>query len=142
MHSEILQPIVVLVGWTMVMWAYMVATRLPAMKAAGIDLSKVSGSKPGQLDAILPPKAQWPAHNYMHLMEQPTVFYASALVLAVAGVGNGMNAWIAWAYVALRIVHSVVQVTSNKISIRFVLFVLSSLTLIAQVLHAAIAVFH
>ena len=37
MHSEILQPVVVLVGWTMVMWAYMVATRLPAMKAAGMS---------------------------------------------------------------------------------------------------------
>lgn len=141
MHSEILKPVVILVAWTMVMWAYMVATRIPAMKAAGIDLTKISGSKPGQLDAILPPRAQWPAHNYMHLMEQPTVFYASALVLAVAGVGNGFNAWIAWIYVGLRIAHSIVQVTSNKISLRFALFLLSSLALIAQTLHAAIAVF-
>lgn len=141
MHSEILRPVVTLVAWTMVMWAYMVATRIPAMKAAGIDLTKISGSKPGQLDAILPPRAQWPAHNYMHLMEQPTVFYASALVLAAAGAGNGFNAWIAWAYVALRIVHSIVQVTSNRISLRFALFLLSSLALIAQTLHAAIAVF-
>lgn len=141
MRSEILQPVVTLVAWTMIMWAYMVITRLPAMKAAGIDLTKISGSKPGQLDAILPPRAQWPAHNYMHLMEQPTVFYASALVLAVAGVGNGVNAWIAWAYVGLRIAHSIVQITSNRISLRFALFLLSSLALIAQTLHAAIAVF-
>lgn len=141
MHSAILQPVVILVAWTMVMWAYMVATRIPAMKAAGLDLTRISGSKPGQLDAILPPRAQWPAHNYMHLMEQPTIFYASALVLAVAGVGNGVNAWIAWVYVGLRIAHSIVQVTSNKISLRFALFLLSSLALVAQTLHAAIAVF-
>ena len=141
MHSEILKAIIVLVAWTLVMWAWMVAVRMPALKKAGIDLSKARGGRPGQLDGIVPDSAQWPAHNYMHLMEQPTIFYASALVLAVAGAGNGINAWIAWAYVGLRIVHSLVQATVNKISIRFSLFLLSTLVLIAQTLHAAMLVF-
>jgi len=141
MHSEILRPVIVLVAWTLVMWAWMIAVRLPAMKKAGIDLRRARGGRPGQLDGIVPDQAQWPAHNYMHLMEQPTIFYASALVLAVAGAGDGINAVIAWGYVVLRIVHSLVQVTANKISIRFAVFVLSTLLLAAQTLHAAIAVF-
>ncbi|MEG3124690.1 MAPEG family protein [Sphingomonas sp. GB1N7] len=141
MHSEILKPIVVLIAWSLVMWAWMIAVRLPAMKKVGIDLSKARGGKPGQLDGVVPDQAQWPAHNYMHLMEQPTLFYAVALVIAFTGTGNGFNATLAWAYVGLRIVHSIVQATFNKISTRFALFLLSSLVLIALTLHAAMAVF-
>ena len=141
MQSEILKPVVVLVAWSLVMWAWMVAVRLPALKKAGIDLGKVRGSRPGQLDGVVPDKAQWPAHNYMHLMEQPTIFYAVALVIALSGTGNGANAWIAWGYVGIRIVHSVLQATINKIDIRFLLFLVSTLCLIALTLHAAMAVF-
>ncbi|KQS01420.1 hypothetical protein ASG11_17250 [Sphingomonas sp. Leaf357] len=141
MQSEILKPVVVLIAWSLVMWAWMIAVRLPAMKKVGIDLSKARGGKPGVLDGVVPDEAQWPAHNYMHLMEQPTLFYAVALVLALTGTGNGFNAALAWAYVGLRIVHSIVQATFNKISIRFALFLLSSLVLIALTLHAAMAVF-
>ena len=141
MQSEILKPVVVLVAWSLVMWGWMVAVRIPALKAAGIDLGKVRGSRPGQLDGIVPDKAQWPAHNYMHLMEQPTIFYAVALVIAFSGTGNGPNAWIAWGYVGIRIVHSILQATINKINFRFMLFLLSTLCLIALTLHAAMAVF-
>ena len=141
MEQEILKPVVVLAGWTMIMWLWMIAVRMPALKAAGIDMSRVRGSKPGQLDQILPPEKQWPAHNYNHLMEQPTVFYAVAIVLALTATGNGLNAWLAWGYVGLRIAHSLVQATFNRISIRFTLFGLSTLCLIMLTLHALIAVF-
>ena len=141
MHSEILKPVVVLVAWSLLMLVWMVVTRLPALKNLGIDLAKVRGSKPGQLDGVVPDKVQWPAHNYMHLMEQPTLFYAVALVIAFTGTGDGANAIIAWGYVVLRIVHSVWQVTINQINIRFALFALSSLCLVALTLHAAMAVF-
>lgn len=142
MHSEILKPVVVLIAWSLVMLVWMVATRLPALKKLGVDLAKVRGSKPGALDGIVPDKTQWAAHNYMHLMEQPTLFYAVALVIAFTGTGDGLNAWIAWGYVALRIVHSVWQATVNQINIRFMLFVLSTLCLAALTLHAAMAVFN
>ncbi|MEO5493681.1 MAG: MAPEG family protein [Sphingomonas sp.] len=141
MHSEILKPVVVLITWTLVMLVWMIATRMPALKKLGVDLSKVRGSKPGALDGVVPDKTQWPAHNYIHLMEQPTLFYAVALVIAFTGTGNGMNAWIAWGYVGLRIVHSLWQVTINQINIRFMIFALSSLCLVALTLHAAMAVF-
>jgi len=140
-HSEILKPVVVLIAWSLVMLVWLVAARMPAMKKVGIDINKVVGGKPGALDGIVDDKAQWKAHNYIHLMEQPTLFYAVCLTLALVGWGNGMNAWIAWAYVALRIVHSLIQATFNKVSIRFLVFALSTLCLMALTLHAAMAVF-
>ena len=141
MHAEILKPVVALVAWSLVMLVWLVVKRMPALKAAGIDIGKARGGRPGALDGIVPEQVQWPAHNYIHLMEQPTLFYAIALVLAVSGWGNGLNAWLAWAYVALRVAHSVVQATVNRIMIRFWLFAVSSLVLIALTLHAAMAVF-
>ena len=137
----ILRPVVVLVAWTLVMWAWMLATRLPAMKAAGVRLGTLVGSTPGGADKVLPATAQWKAHNYNHLMEQPTLFYAICLVHAIIGDGGGVNAAIAWTYVALRIAHSLVQATINRVLARFVLFVLSTLALVALTLHAAMRIF-
>lgn len=142
MHSAILAPVVALVAWSLVMLVWMMAIRLPALKKAGIDISKVRGGRPGILDTMLDERDQWPAHNYIHLMEQPTLFYAIALTLALLGWGDGMNAWIAWAYVGLRIAHSIVQATVNKVSVRFPLFLLSTLALVALTLHAGIALLH
>ena len=93
------------------------------------------------MDNILPDSVQWKAHNYNHLHEQPTVFYAVAIVLAIVGQGDGMNALLAWMYAGLRIIHSLVQVTANRVLVRFVLFALSSLVLIALIFHATIFVF-
>jgi len=141
MNSEILKPVVVLVAWTLVMLGWLVVKRMPALKAAGIDIGKARGGHPGALDGVVPEQVQWPAHNYIHLLEQPTLFYAVALMIALTGTGDGVNATIAWAYVALRIMHSIVQATFNRIAVRFVLFGLSTLALIALTLHAAMAVF-
>jgi hypothetical protein len=138
---DILKPVVALAAWTMVMWLWMYATRIPAMGKAGIDSGKLVGGTGQSLDAVLPAAIQWKAHNYNHLHEAPTVFYAVALVLAIIGEGSGLNATLGWAYVGLRVVHSLVQVTTNRVIIRFGLFALSSLVLIALIVHAALAVF-
>ena len=137
--SQILQPVVVLMAWTMIMWLWMYATRIPAMSKAKIQPD--DARKTGMLDERLPEQVQWKAHNYNHLHEQPTVFYAVALLLALIGWGDGMNALIAWIYVGLRITHSLVQATANVVMVRFVLFALSSIALIALIFHAAIVVF-
>jgi len=141
MHAPILQPVVVLLGWTLVMMVWMMATRLPAMRKSGIDLGKLRGTKAADADLALPPAIQWKAHNYNHLMEQPTLFYAVALVLAMIGQGDGFNLILAWAYVVFRIVHSIVQAVWNKVSVRFLFFALSSVALVGLVLHAGIAIF-
>jgi len=138
-EREILLPVAVLVAWSLVMMLWMVATRLPAMKAKGIDLSTAVGGRPGVLDGVVDDRAQWKAHNYIHLMEQPTLFYAIALTLALVGEGDGLNATLAWIYVGLRIAHSLVQATVNIIRYRFVLFALSSLALVALTVHAILA---
>lgn len=141
MTSEILKPVAVLIAWSLVMLVWMIVARMPAMKKAGIDINKAVGGRPGALDGVVEEKAQWPAHNYIHLMEQPTLFYAVSLMLAVAGMGNGLNATIAWGYVVFRIAHSILQATVNIIRFRFLLFALSSLCLMALSLHALIGVF-
>ena len=138
---DILQPVVALLAWTMVMWVWMYATRIPAMNKAGIDAKTLVGGEGSSLRAKLPDSVSWKADNYNHLHEAPTLFYAVAIVLAIIGQGDGFNTTLAWAYVALRIAHSIVQATVNRVIVRFALFALSSLALMALILHAGIAVF-
>lgn len=138
---QILQPTVTLMIWTMVMWVLMYATRIPAMQKAKIDAGKLVGTTGASLRATLPDSVNWKADNYNHLHEAPTVFYAVAIVLAILGQGDGLNALLAWIYVGLRIAHSIVQITANKVMVRFVLFALSSVVLIALIVHAAMVVF-
>jgi hypothetical protein len=136
---DILLPVAALVSWSLVMMLWMVAARLPAMRAKGISLRTAVGGRPGVLDGVIDDRAQWKAHNYIHLMEQPTLFYAIALTLALIGEGDGLNATLAWAYVGLRVVHSLIQATVNVIRYRFVAFLLSSLVLVALTVQALIA---
>lgn len=136
---DILQPVVALMAWTMVMWLWMYATRIPAMTKAGIKPDDARNT--GALATMLPQEVQWKANNFNHLHESPTLFYEVAIVLAVIGQGDGVNALIAWAYVALRVAHSIVQATINKVALRFALYALSSLALMALILHAGMAVF-
>ena len=138
---DILQPGVALLAWTMVMWLWMYATRIPAMNKAGIDAKNLVGGEGSSLRGLLPDKVSWKADNYNHLHEAPTVFYAVALTLAVAGAGDGQNALLAWIYVGLRVAHSLVQATANRVLVGVVLFALSSLVLMALVVKAALAVF-
>jgi hypothetical protein len=143
-HAEILKPVAVLAGWTMLMWIWMYATRIPAINKLPKDATPGAdvGWTGSKLEGLLPGSIQWKAHNYNHLHEAPTVFYAVALLLAIIGQGDGLNATIAWAYVGLRIAHSLWQSLVNKVAVRFLLFALSSLALMALVLHAILAVFH
>jgi hypothetical protein len=131
-----LLPIIILVLWTLVMMLWMYATRLPAMRAAGISFKGLVGGRGADLDKIVPAPIQWKAHNYNHLMEQPTLFYAVCLVMAVAGLGHGLDVALAWAYVGLRVAHSLVQATVNIVRYRFLLFVSASLVLIVLALRA------
>lgn len=128
--TNLLAPAAALIVWTLLMLLWMVATRLPALKAANIDLGKAPPGGRGQdLDKVLPPTVNWPAHNYAHLMEQPTIFYPTILVLALLGQGTALNVGLAWTYVGLRIAHSVWQASVNTIPVRFSLFFVSSILL-------------
>ncbi|MFO0602175.1 MAG: MAPEG family protein [Polyangiales bacterium] len=134
----LLRPVVALVAWTFVMWAWMYATRIPAILGSKMKLDP--NAPRGEQMATLPPEVRWKADNYNHLFEQPTIFYAAAIALALTTRDAGTDAAIAWAYVATRVVHSVFQATVNKIEVRFALFLLSSLVLLALTVRAALAV--
>ena len=136
MHIPILAPAAVLVLWSLIMLTWMAATRLPALKKAGVDLSTNVGGRGQDLETVLPAKINWKAHNYAHLMEQPTIFYATVVILALAGVGSGINVALAWAYVIIRVVHSLVQGTFNRVAVRFPLFLLSTLVLLVMAINA------
>ncbi len=141
-HSPLLLPIVALVAWTLVMLVWMAATRMPAMKKAGIDITKRVGGRGQNLEGVIPDEVNWKSHNYTHLHEQPTIFYAIVLVLVAMGQNAWINVWLAWGYVVFRILHSIVQSTSNKVMFRFPLFALSTLCLVGLTIHAAAGLLH
>ena len=143
MHvSPLIAPVVALVAWSLVMYLWMYAARLTAMKRAGISLKGRRGTRGGALEGIIPDEANWKAHNYAHLMEQPTIFYAVVFALILMGFDQRINLYLAWAYVGLRIVHSVIQATVNIVVYRFLVFTLASLCLVAMTIHAAIFLIH
>ena len=142
-HSQILAPVVALVAWTIVMQIWMYATRFPAMRRKGIDLKGRRGGRGAQLDGVLEDEVQWKAHNYNHLMEQPTLFYAIAVALALIGGGDiWINVWLAWGYVGLRVLHSLIQATSNVVRWRFLVFTLASVCLLGLTVHAGAMLLH
>ncbi|MGI1679202.1 MAG: MAPEG family protein [Cellvibrionaceae bacterium] len=135
-ETQILSPVVVLICWSMIMWIWMYATRIPAMMAARLKPDPSAPS--GEQMATLPASVRWKADNYNHLMEQPTIFYALAITLAIFGEGSGINFYLACVYVGLRVIHSLVQAITNKIELRFSIFVLSNVALFWLTINAVI----
>lgn len=135
-----LAPVVALVAWTMVMWWWMFALRIPAIMRLKIDTQKAA-DEPGS-QPLLPLAARRVGENYNHLHEQPTVFYALALAMHMGGQSHEVNVALAWAYVASRVVHSLVQATVNIVMLRFVIFAIGSLILMALTLHAGLSAMH
>ena len=137
--NPMLAPVIALVLWTALVWAWMYATRIPAILAARMVLDPQAPR--GAQMATLPARVRWKADNYNHLLEQPVLFYATALSLALLGEQAVASLWLAWAYVGLRVVHSLWQTTTNVIMVRFGLFFVSSLVLFALAVRAAMLVF-
>lgn len=135
--SPILLPVVALLSWTMVMWLWMYLTRIPAIARAKMVLDPQAPR--GEQMSQLPAQVRWKADNYNHLFEQPTLFYALALLLALVDAGSGVNLVLAWLYVGLRVIHSLIQALFNKIELRFAVFALSSLLLLPLLFNAWVA---
>jgi len=137
--TVLLAPVIALVVWSAVIWAWMYWTRIPAIVKSKMKLDPMAPR--GEQMSQLPAPVRWKADNYNHLMEQPTLFYAVAISLAVLGDSSPVSVAIAWAYVVLRVLHSLVQALINKIEVRFALFFVSSLVLFALTCRAALLVF-
>jgi hypothetical protein len=140
MRAEILAPAAVLVLWTLVMLGWLAATRIPAIGGVRGLLRAQPGRRGQDLETVLPARLNWKSHNYTHLTEQPTLFYATSMILALMGAGH-IDVALAWTYVALRIVHSLWQALVNRVAVRFALFNLSSACLVVLALRAAMACF-
>jgi hypothetical protein len=137
MRSPMFAPVIALVIWTFVMWVWLYATRLPALSRLGIVYDP---ARPNEaFTAQLPPAVRWKADNYNNLMEQPPLFYAVAIILALTDSGDPLNLWLAWLYVGVRIVHSLVHALVNIVMIRFALFAIGSALLFALTVRAALA---
>jgi hypothetical protein len=132
----LLVPAVALVLWTFVMWFWMYLTRIPAMQRAKMRLDP--NAPRGAQMATLPAEVRWKADNYNHLFEQPTIFYPTIIILALVSQGSALELGLAWAYVGLRVAHSLLQALVNKIEVRFALFALSSLVLLALAVRATL----
>lgn len=135
--DHFLSPVLALVIWSLIVWGILYARRLPLLK--GADLSADSAKSPdGAWKSQLPLKVQAPAHNYNHLMEQPTIFYATMFFLFLAEKHSIAALYLAWGYVALRIVHSLIQINAGSIPPRFLVFTLSTFCLIGMVVTAVL----
>lgn len=135
-YSPLLAPVVVLVAWTLVMLVWLAVKRAPHMKSRAEIPAGVRGEN------MPPGPHNWPAHNYTHLLEQPTIFYAIVFVLVLMNFDAAINVYLAWAYVVLRIVHSIFQATVNVVKWRFLIFALSTLCLASLTVHAGLRILH
>ncbi|TCJ37223.1 MAPEG family protein [Parafrankia sp. BMG5.11] len=135
MQAQMLAPAAVLIGWTLIMLVWMAATRLPALRRIGGLKNAKPGGRGQDLEGVVDDRINWKAHNYSHLVEQPTLFYAVSLIIALLGP-NPTMVLVAWIYVAIRIVHSIWQATVNVVSVRFLLFMLSTLALVVLAIRA------
>ncbi len=136
--NPILAPAAMLVAWTFFMLFWLVVTRLPAMSRAGINLfGKLPGTRRGvDLDGLLPDRVNWKSHNYTHLHEQPTLFYAVVAILAINGGYSALDVRLAWGFVAFRVAHSLVHAVINYVPLRFTMFGGSPLCLLALTVSA------
>lgn len=115
MHSpSILYPVFALVAWTFVV----------LLAVAGLRLtSKVHPSHfaLGESEKV-PLRARLANRNYMNLLELPMLFYAVCVLLYSANAASGTAVQLAWVYVILRIVHSVVHISYNNVIHRLLAF--------------------
>jgi len=140
MTAQMLAPAAVLVAWTLIVLFWIIPERFGAI--AKVEDKSVFAGKQGargsDLEGKIPDKANWPAHNHTHLHEQPTLFYAVVVILALTGP-DATDVLFAWIYVGLRIVHSLWQILVNRLPIRFALFLASSIALIVLAVRALMA---
>ncbi len=109
----------------LVVFVHLYATRIPALIAARVRSQDINTA----VLTRLPDVARNAAANYNNLFEAPTLFFALCGVAVLSGHADGVDAALAWAYVCLRILHSLIHTTVNIVLLRFSLFSLSWLAL-------------
>jgi hypothetical protein len=138
-YSALLGPVVALIAWTLIVMLWMFVARGRQFRQLGVTLDNIPiGARGTDLEGKGDERAQWKSHNYNHLMEQPTIFYAIVFALILMNLDHPINVWLAWGYVVFRIIHSIVQGTVNVVKYRFLFFLLASLCLLSLTVHAGL----
>ena len=122
-QTALLTPIFVLVLWTSAVFLVLAYGRVKYTK----NPQDAAHSK--DLKGTMPDWVERAADNYNHLFEQPVAFYALTLCIAVINDFDSFMVQLAWAFVVLRIMHSLVQLTFNLVLLRFFIFVMGWLVL-------------
>ncbi len=135
--SAILQPVIALGLWTGVVMIWMFVTRISWANSSGLNIQDAAHTR----DVKWPSEVARISENYNHLFEQPTLFYATALAIAIMGHGDAVAVNAAWTFVVLRVIHSLVQATFNLVSIRLGLFLLSWAALLVMIIREAMMIF-
>lgn len=135
----ILQPVLVVSLLTVLMTVWVFFTRIPTMVKLKIHPQKAQDTR--RLQELLPKKVTRVSNNYNNLFEQPTLFYAVAIIIAVLGHVDMVHVVCAWTYASLRIVHSLIQATVDIVMARFIVFLLSWLVLMVMVIRESFTVF-
>lgn len=122
-QALIFQPLLALILLTVIIAVYMLFTRYKAMKQLKIHPQK--GQDTTYLKTLLPSEITRISNNYNHLFEQPVLFYVLCLTLFSLNAVDLQILICAWIYVALRILHSIIQVTKDIVLVRFFFFLMS-----------------
>ena len=134
---EILQPMLALIALTGLMVVVLYASRAPLIVK---NWGRSQGAKHSEnLRPNLPDRLRYITDNYNHLMEQPTLFYAAVVYIFLMNHTDPLHVQLAWGYVGLRAIHSVIHLTSNNVSWRALIFGLSSVCLIIMILRELLA---
>jgi hypothetical protein len=125
--APLLPPLLAMMALTALVWLFMYVRRLGYMLAKGIDAQEVS--TPQKMAALIPEAVERPANNLRNLFELPVLFYALCLLLTHMGWAQALDVQLAWAFVGLRALHSLVHCTFNYVNARFAFYALSSIAL-------------
>ena len=139
MNLNIIQPIVLLMLHTIAVWAYMYILRIHYIVATRIPAQNLI--TPEQAANLLPERINLPSYNLKNLFEVPVIFYVLCISLALLQLTDVLFVNLAWTYVALRVIHSLIHCTVNHVASRFVVYVLSSLVLWIMVCRLTMTVF-
>ena len=114
----LLTPVFVLILWTFIIFLIMSYGRTRFMK----DPQDAAHTK--DLKGSLPAWVERTGDNYNHLFEQPIAFYVVTLAIALINSIDPLMMQLAWAFVILRVIHSLVQLTFNLVLVRFLIFLI------------------
>ena len=124
MEKAFLLPLFAIVLLNLLVWLRLYQTRLGEMKRRRIHPQSVASS--AQMATLEDTRA---ADNFRNLFELPVLFYAAVLLIIVSRSDSLVLLALAWAFVALRYLHSYIHCTYNRVKDRFSAYLFSGLAL-------------